>query len=518
MRSTPVTVAVLVALAAGLVPCTLRWLRVAQREHYGAGAATRFALRWWALGPANTTLGLTGLVAAAVSPLVPPTGFVVAGVVAVGPLGLGVRGRTSKLAWTRRLRTLAAVTAALDVGIVVVVGLLTADLAAAAAAAALVAALQPALVDAALALLAPLERRLGRRYVHQATGRLREVDPAVVAITGSYGKTSTKQLVRHLVAGSRSVVASPASFNNAAGLSRAVNEGLPAGTEVFVAEMGMWGQGEIRALCAWVHPDVAVICAIGPVHLERVGSLDAIVDAKAEIVESVGRAVLNVDAYRLEEVAHRVEARGGDVVRCSAGGEGATSADVVVIPADGDLVVRLHGAEIGRAPRGSAQPGNLACAVGTCVALGLDPAAIGPRLASLPQPEHRQEVVTTPAGVTVIDNTFSSNPASAASSLERLSALGRPDRRRVVVTPGMIELGRLQYRENLAFGEDVGRTATDLVVVGHTNRRALVEGATGGAATVRVVPTRDEAVAWVRATLAAGDTVLYENDLPDHYP
>ncbi len=119
----------------------------------------------------------------------------------------------------------------------------------------------------------------------RAAARLRRVSPTVVAITGSFGKTSTKGYVAHLVAGTRSVVASPASFNNRAGLARAVNEHLADGTEVFVAEMGTYGRGEIAELCSWIRPDVAVITAIGPVHLERFGSEDRVLEAKAEILE-----------------------------------------------------------------------------------------------------------------------------------------------------------------------------------------------------------------------------------------
>ena len=94
----------------------------------------------------------------------------------------------------------------------------------------------------------------------------------MVAITGSFGKTSTKGYVADLVGDSKTVVASPASFNNRAGLAWAVNEQLADATEVFVAEMGTYGRGEISELCSWIRPDIAVITAVGPVHLERFGS------------------------------------------------------------------------------------------------------------------------------------------------------------------------------------------------------------------------------------------------------
>ncbi len=207
----------------------LRWLRVAQREHYLAGSTTKFAWRWWRCTAPNAALISVGIVALIAGFIWPPVGLAAAMVGLVGPLGLGVRGRTSKLAWTRRLRTLAVVSAILA-AVALLVGAFGDRLTATSAALALGA---PVLIDLALVVLAPAERRLASRYVARATDTLRRVDPKVVAITGSYGKTTTKQYARHLLSGRWKVEASPASFNNAAGLSprdqrasRARNRGL----------------------------------------------------------------------------------------------------------------------------------------------------------------------------------------------------------------------------------------------------------------------------------------------------
>ncbi|HZU80635.1 MAG TPA: Mur ligase family protein, partial [Acidimicrobiales bacterium] len=218
------------ACALATAAAGLRWLRVAQREHYLADAASRFALRWWFGSPGHVAAVVAAAAGMVLCTRWPATGFATAAVVAAGPLGLGLKGRTAPLAWTRRLRTLAGVwillqAAALAGGIVSGVG----PVVAAAGALAV-----PALVDLACALTAPLERRLAGRFVRRAGARLRRVQPKVVAITGSYGKTSTKGYVAHLLGESMAVVASPASFNNRAGLARAVNEHLAEGTDVFV--------------------------------------------------------------------------------------------------------------------------------------------------------------------------------------------------------------------------------------------------------------------------------------------
>jgi UDP-N-acetylmuramoyl-tripeptide--D-alanyl-D-alanine ligase len=119
--------------------------------------------------------------------------------------------------------------------------------------------------------------------------------------------------------------------------------------------------------------------------------------------------------------------------------------------------------------------------------------------------------------VLVVDDTYNANPAGAIAALELLGSLP-VEGRRVVVTPGMVELGSRQGTENEAFAGAAAHLASDLVVVGRTNADALTRGARSGGADVVRVPTRERAVQWVRSTLGTGDAVLYENDLPDHYP
>jgi UDP-N-acetylmuramoyl-tripeptide--D-alanyl-D-alanine ligase len=496
-----------------LVPAGARWLRVAQREHYLPGSTSRFAWRWWSSRPFALPMAVVALAAAGVAFVSPLVSLATAAVVIVGPPYLGVRGRTSPLAFTRRLRLLASVWLVLQ-AVVIVVGVLVHR---AAPVAALGACAVPILVDVTCAVLSPVERRLMQPFVTTARARLTQVAPVVVAITGSYGKTSTKQHVAHLVAGSRTVVASPASFNNRAGLARSVNEQLAPGTDVFVAEMGTYGKGEIADLCRWCPPAIAVITAIGPVHLERFKTEDAIVEAKSEITETAHTVVLNVDDPRLAALADRLAAAGTkSVVRCSASD---TTADVSVVAGEGvpsSVSVYVAGEAIGTdltLPT-SVQPGNLACALAVAFALGVPAEGALGRIAGLPPVANRLASAAAPSGVWVIDDTFNSNPSGARAALAELGRRAEGGRR-VVVTPGMVELGPRQFEENRSFAQAAQAVAGDLVIVGETNRRALEAG--WSPLQARRVRTRDEAVAWVRTTLGPGDAVLYENDLPDHY-
>jgi len=480
------------ACAAASVPAALRWLRVAQREHYLPWSAGRFQWMWWLTSPANKTLLVAALVGVVGSVFHPLWGFLVP-LAQIGPFGLSVKGVTSPLAWTSRLRRVAVVTGLIflagvalglvrDVAVLVVAPLF----------------LLPVIVDLALWLLGPVEKRLGAQWVEKAAARLDAVGADVVAITGSYGKTTTKNYVAHLVGASRRTVASPASFNNRMGLARAINENLVPGTEVFVAEMGTYGRGEIAELCEWISPKVAAMVAIGPVHLERFKTVENIVRAKSEILDRARVGVICVDHPLLADLA-RERAATMRIIEVSTG-EG------IVI--DGEQVADI--------PEG-VFPANLAVALGICRALDIEVTEVLPRIGGLPAAEHRQSLMTAGGGFTIIDNTFNSNPAGARSALEALAAAGA-EGQTAVITPGMVELGPVQNSENTEFAAAASAQVDHFVIVGRTNRPYLLEGSANGKASVTVVDSRDEAVEWARANLGPGDAVLYENDLPDHYP
>jgi len=484
------------------VPAGLRWLRVAQREHYLAPSVTRFALRWWAYRPINRLLlavSIVGVIGAFWSPL---WGFLVP-VAQVGPIGLSIKGRTSSLAWTDRLRRLAVFS-----GVVAMAMYLVGAMVGSPVVIALAIFLLPVIVDLALVAMEPIERRLGNHWVDQAAARLRSSGARVVAITGSYGKTTTKQYVAHLLAGSRRTVASPASYNNRMGLARAINEHLVPGTEVFVAEMGTYGPGEIAEMCSWIQPTVSAIVAIGPVHLERFKTEERIVAAKSEILDGAATGVIAIDHPLLQILA---VGRGKQMDVITVSGEGAEATVTV-----GNGLVQIDGVEVARVPP-DAFAVNLSAAIGIALALGVEAGDVVGRLDELPRAEHRQTISKSDRGFSIIDDTFNSNPVGARSGLSHLSRVGGGGRI-VVVTPGMVELGPLQFEENRSFAAEVAGVADDLVIVGGTNQRALLEGSDKGKASVTVVASREEAVDWVRQNLGPGDAVLYENDLPDHYP
>ena len=507
-----VTASIIIAVTVtgvGVIMAFLRWLRVAQREHYLPGSTSRFAIRWWKARPVSVLLALGALLGAALSIRIPLGASVTGLALLFGPVGLTLRGRSAPLVWTRRLRSVAVVAGSL----VVVLTILSSVATGSVAPLAVTAIALPVLIDLSLFVLRPLERVIAQRYVRRARQRLNTVKPVVVAITGSYGKTTTKEYVRHLVSGALTVVASPASFNNMAGLCRTVNEHLSTGTEVLVAEVGTYGRGEIREICRWLRPSIGVITALGPVHLERMGSLHNIAHAKSEILETVEQAILNTDYPHLRAIADEVSTHKA-VFRC---GSSTENCHVATIRSEQSIELYITGNRVATVDKQGIFAGNLASAVAVTLALGVPVEHTVKRLGSLPTPAHRQQVATASNGVRVIDDTYNANPAGAAHALTLMSQICNSGRR-VVVSPGMVELGDRQNHENEEFARNAAKIATDILIVGRTNLSSMRKGAQDGKARVQTFGSRDEAVRWVRENLAEGDVVLYENDLPDHFP
>jgi UDP-N-acetylmuramoyl-tripeptide--D-alanyl-D-alanine ligase len=297
------------------------------------------------------------------------------------------------------------------------------------------------------------------------------------------------------------------------GLSRTINEHLVVGTSVFVAEMGMNQEGRIRELSQLFSPDIAAITVIGEAHMERLGSQEAIFRAKAEITEKAGTVVLPVDQPELARLAEKCQRQGKTVITVSATGK---KADIMLDPQKGTL---RYGptdspSPIEVPPFGHAI--NIAVALGIAWALEVPKEHLMEQLGNLPVAAHRAEIQPTGEGVWIIDDTYNSNPVGAQHAVNQAAkAAATRSGPLVVVTPGMVELGPVQFERNRQLAKAVLKAKGQLMIVGRTNRAALLEGAKGVAT---VFDTRGEAV--TAALHAAGDkgVILYENDLPDHYP
>jgi len=514
-ETTVLLLAIFSCLAVAVIQ-NFKWLRVAQRSHYLPLETARLERLWFARRPVGALwwfLATALALSAYQGPLWFGNNYLLWGAVLAPlcilptPWRFPLRGVTSRLSWTPR-----ALRLYLSIFLTqVVVGVLG------------VYAIGPAgvviplffsanLTDLALGLLWYVERNLSMKFVRRAQRRLNRVRPRVVAITGSYGKTSSKGYVAQLISKSLSTVASPASFNNLMGLSKTINERLVSGTEVFVAEMGMNAEGRIRELTGFFPPDVAAITVVGEAHMERLGSREAIFRAKSEITEMAPIVVLPIDQKELRALGDKCERQGKKVIRVSTQGE---KADVVL---DSDLGTVVYG--YGSEPESFSMPNfghsvNVAVALGVSLALGVARESVIGELEQLPVVAHRAEI-TSDGRVTVIDDTYNSNPSGAARAVQSANQLAQENNSRLlVVTPGMVELGPVQFKRNFELAQLVIQTGADLIIVGRTNRKALLEGSAGKA---KFFSSRREAVSYAMDACGGSGVILYENDLPDHYP
>ncbi|HEX2293715.1 MAG TPA: UDP-N-acetylmuramoyl-tripeptide--D-alanyl-D-alanine ligase [Actinomycetota bacterium] len=381
----------------------------------------------------------------------------------------------------------------------------------------------PLLVPAADWLLTPVQRAVNARYVRAAKRKLDAISPVVVGVTGSYGKTSTKFAVGRLLGDDDEVLVTPGSYNTTMGVVRAINEGLEPRHRYLVVEMGARQRGDIAEIGRLVRHEIAVLTAIGTAHLESFGSREAIKAGKLEIVGTLrpgGVAIVNSDDPTIRGL--RDELSGREVVRYGLEPDGrpdVTATDVVVTRSGTEMTVvdRRTGASVRATTRllGRHSIGHVLAGVAVAVHTGRDLDSLRQGIAALTPVEHRLQLIEGAGGVTVLDDAFNSNPDGAAAALEVLESM--PARQRIVVTPGIVELGELQRSANEELGRAAAAVADVLIVVARLNREAIVDGAEGGRSKVVTVASLGEATEELSKIVGPGDVVLFENDLPDQY-
>jgi UDP-N-acetylmuramoyl-tripeptide--D-alanyl-D-alanine ligase len=340
------------------------------------------------------------------------------------------------------------------------------------------------------------------------------VDPVVVGITGSVGKTTTKDLTAAALSAGRRTVAAPGSYNNELGVPLTLLATRPD-TEALVVEIGARGRGHIAALTPWVRPDVAVVTAVAGVHLELFGTVEDVAVAKGELVESLaddGTAVLNGADHRVRAMAERTDAR-----VLFYGPEGPDHLDVVVTDVVLDRLARPRGTvrtpwgdvEVSLRVAGAHNLANAAAALAVAGACGVDIAAAADVLGDAGVSRWRGEVEEV-GGVVVLNDAYNANPTAVAAALDTLVAIER-DGRAVAVLGVMAEIGADHDAEHARTGRRALAAGVDLLVVVGDGARAMAAGAReagGSDDRVVTVPDAAAATALLAETLVPGDVVL----------
>jgi UDP-N-acetylmuramoyl-tripeptide--D-alanyl-D-alanine ligase len=373
-------------------------------------------------------------------------------------------------------------------------------------------------------LLAPLEARTQRRYWREAHDTLKRIDPMVIAVTGSYGKTSVKHILGHVLETAAPTLITPGSVNTAMGIARVIRERLQPHHRYFVVEMGAYGPGSIRRLCALTPPRMGLVTAIGMAHYERFKSLETVAEAKFELAEAaaVNGGTVIAAADVMEYAAPRRFAAAHPETLATVGPGDAAGFEIAEIRQNVDgirVALRWQGRDYElRAPLFGLQQGkNLALAFAAACTLGLAPEDVIASLRSTPQIAHRLEVKREANGATLIDDAYNSNPVGFAAALEVLDLLRRPGGRRILVTPGMVELGAAHDDEHRRIGRIAANHVDVLVAVAPHRVAPLAQSFAAAAPAAEIVSCAGfaEAQAWMARHIAADDVVLLENDLPD---
>ena len=381
--------------------------------------------------------------------------------------------------------------------------------------------LLPWIVALAGVLALPIEKLIFHLYFKDAEKKLLENPRLIrIGITGSYGKTSTKFILAEILSQKYNVLATPASFNTPMGVTRIIRERLTPAHQVFIGEMGARHVGEIKELSNLVHPTIGILTAVGPQHLDTFKTIERIEKTKYELIDALPQDGLGVFLNDDGIVYKLYEKTGKPKMLAGKEGADAWAGDVSVSPQGSHFTLHLGDWEPFECTTpllGRHNIGNICAACCVAKHLGLNREQIRRGIQQLKPVEHRLQLLKTAGGVTVIDDAFNTNPTSSKEALKVLSSFPG---RRVIVTPGMVELGAEEARYNEEFGQAMADAVDVAVLVGKRHTEPIQKGLKEKGfppENIHVVASLDEAIAVVNGILRPGDVVMYENDLPDHY-
>jgi UDP-N-acetylmuramoyl-tripeptide--D-alanyl-D-alanine ligase len=382
--------------------------------------------------------------------------------------------------------------------------------------------LMPLLVLLSAWITRPVENRIQEGFKRQARQKLAQMpDLKIIAITGSYGKTSVKFILKTILQERFSVCYTPGSFNTPMGICKVINNDLQPHHQILILEMGARYKGNIAELCRIATPDVSLVTVVGKAHLETFGSVENISRTKGEILQGLGpngTAILNSDDERVMNMPRR-----DDITLMKAGLKtGLFEVSGISYDRDGSrFQVRTpegETAEIRSRLLGEHSIQNLIFGLATGRHFGLRLSTMALAAGRIEPVEHRLEL--KPAGdITIIDDAFNSNPTGARNAVDVLADFDSG--RRIIITPGMVELGEEEEAENRALGVYIGKSGIDAVyLVGKQRTRPIQQGLQEAGypeAQIQVFASFYEARDYLSAHQQPGDVVLLENDLPDVY-
>ena len=365
----------------------------------------------------------------------------------------------------------------------------------------------------------PIEKGVNNHYINDAKRIISELPNLVtIGITGSYGKTSTKFYLNKLLSAKYNVLMTPESYNTTMGVVKTVRGSLNATYDFFICEMGAKGVGEIKEICDIVKPKHSMITSIGEQHLETFKSVDNIIKTKFEIADCItdGTVYLNYDN---EYIRNRQINK--NVISYGLSAESDYYADNISVTVKGTSFTVHHGEEKGEFSTkliGEHNVQNIVGAIAAANTLGVSFAELKTPVRRLEAVPHRMEIIDK-GGSVIIDDAFNSNPAGAKAALDTLALM---EGYKILITPGMVELGEKEYELNKSFGSQAAEVCDYVIAVGEKQAKAIIDGLKeAGYPEEKSFVAGDLNGALAKAdSLNAGESrkiVLLENDLPDNY-
>ena len=367
----------------------------------------------------------------------------------------------------------------------------------------------------------PIEKAINRHY-YNAAKRIIESQKGliIIGVTGSFGKTSTKNYLASVLAEKYNVLVTPGNFNTLLGVIRTIREHLRPYHQVFIVEMGAKQRNDIKEICDLVHPTIGIVTAVGEMHLETFKSVENIQDTKFELINSLpadGLGVINNDSEYIKSyngITSRCR-----IIKYAVDGNGDYKATDVVYGAGG-VSFTLGNEQYSSRLLGAGNLLNILASIAVADHLGVPVNKQKNAIARLQPVEHRLSMKVA-NGITVLDDAYNSNPQGAKMGLEVLKnfAVGEGNKR-IVITPGFVEMGARQAAANQELGRTIAGSCDYAIIVNAVNREAIKSGLEeGGLPTEKyfLADSLNHAHAQLAQILRAGDVVLYENDLPDNF-
>jgi len=376
----------------------------------------------------------------------------------------------------------------------------------------------------------PIEKVINARYINDAKRIIDSMPNLItIGITGSYGKTSTKYYLHKLLSAKYNTLMTPESFNTTMGVVKTIRNELKPTHEVFVCEMGMMWRGDIAELCEIAKPTHAVITSIGPQHLETMKTQENITEEKFSItdtIESGGNVYLNFDNDLIRSRASKLKDK--IVVKYGLTADGvAYSASDIRLSENGTTFVLNNASgetqEFSTALIGTHNVQNIVGAIAVAHTLGISLEELVLPVKRLECAPHRLQILNKDGGMTIIDDSFNSNPIGAKAALDALKLIGESaSAAKILITPGMVALGEKESELNREFGKQAATSCDYVLLIGKAQAVPIASGLleTGFDKTkIKVFDSFDEGMTFAKE-LDTGEkkkVVLIENDLPDNY-